>query len=112
MKYALILFSVIGLTYSFSACKKEKDSGAPGRVTFWTNNLSGHGGWMNVTVNGTSKQITINWPTLPDCPGTQGTASFELPPESYSYTVTDANGKVFFGNIIVFSDDCIGKQLD
>lgn len=112
MRYALILLSVISLTAGFSACKKEEDSGGPGRITFWTNNLSGHGGWMNVTINGEAKQITLNWPALPDCSNTQGTASFELPAETHTYTVTDANGQVFFGNVIVFSDDCFGKQLD
>lgn len=112
MRYALILLSVISIATCFSACDKKEDSDGPGRITFWTNNLNGHGGWMNVTVNGQSKQITLDWPALPDCTNTQGTASFELSPETHSYTVTDANGQVFFGNVLVYSDDCTGKQLD
>jgi len=78
MRYALVLLSVNSLASTLTTCKKEEDSDKPGRIPFFTNNLSAHGGWMNVTINGASQQITLNWPSLPDCSNTQGTASFEL----------------------------------
>lgn len=58
MRYALLL--VVSLWMTVSACTKDENSDEPGRITFFTNNLGGHGGWMNVTINGEAKQITLN----------------------------------------------------
>lgn len=112
MRIVLILIAILGSGTTFISCDKKEPSDAPGRVTFYTNNLNAHGGWMNVTINGEAKQLTLNWASLPNCENTQGTASFELSSETHSYSVTDAKGQVFFGNVAVFSDDCTGKQLD
>jgi len=110
-RYQTVLSFCIALTL-LSSCDKKEEEESNGSITFWTNNLSAHGGYMNVTIEGTSKPIILSWPSLPDCNNTQGTASFELASGTYSYTVTDGNSQFFYGLITVYANDCTGKQLD
>ncbi|MNU28487.1 hypothetical protein D3C71_169250 [compost metagenome] len=82
-RYQTVLSFCIALTL-LSSCDKKEEEGN-GSVTFWTNNLSAHGGYINVTIEGTSKPIILSSPSLPDCNNTQGTARFELASGTYSY---------------------------
>ncbi|RQO31122.1 hypothetical protein DBR32_10485 [Taibaiella sp. KBW10] len=111
MRNKRTIFLLVCLTFLLNSCDKQEPDGK-GRITFWTNDIGAHGGWMNVTIEGNAKQILLQWPSIPDCDNTQGTARFELESGIHAYSVTDANGQVTFGNVIVYKDQCTGKQLD
>ena len=110
-RYPSTFLSFCAALALLSSCDKKEETGT-GSITFWTNNLTAHGGYMNVTVEGTAQPITLSWPSLPDCNNTQGTARFELESGAYSYTVTDGNGQAFSGSVVVYANDRTGKQLD
>lgn len=109
---AIILF-LCQCSVSCSKDDEDKDTGkGNGTITFWTPNLEQHAGYINVAIDGTAHNITLSWPSLPDCKHTQGTAVFDLPAGTYNYTTTDGKGAVSSGSVNVFANDCFDHKIN
>lgn len=114
-KLNFLLFILFSSLYLCSCSKEDanKDQGkGKGTITFWTAKLEAHKGYINVVIDSLARNITLSWPSLPDCKNTQGTAVFELPAGTYNYSTTDGNGSVSFGSVNVFADDCFDHKID
>lgn len=83
-------------------------SSGSGQVVFWTNQ-DYMCGFITVTINGTSENISSYYYSAPDC-NAQGCATFSLPAGSYSYSAV-CSGYSMSGNVYVPANSCIRRQL-
>lgn len=95
--------------YDYDANDNDGSCTYTGSVTFW---MSTGSYYVDVTVNGSTKTISSNYASAPDC-GTSGCANFTLPSGSYSY---HAEEDTFFpaewnGTITVPKGGCQLLQL-
>jgi hypothetical protein len=81
---------------------------ANGQVVFWQAPSCGCG-ITNVTILGITKQITLDYSSIPSC-GDNGTATFTLKVGTYSYTATDGT-KTWNGNVTVSKNGCFKLQF-
>ena len=77
-------FLIMGAVFitAFSSCAKSN-----GKVTFWTQDTDGVG-YVTVTANGTTANITVDKTSTPTCDAT-GCATFSLAPGNYTYTAQE-----------------------
>lgn len=90
------------------ASKSFTVKAALGEIVFWQAPSCGCG-ITSVTINGVTKQITLDFNSTPTC-GDNGTATFTLPVGSYSFSATDGS-KTWNGNITVTKNTCNKMQL-
>jgi hypothetical protein len=104
------LYFVFLSSLTIVACtNKESDppSSTDGSIIFWTPNLEAHGGYVDVTINGLTRQITTNWTAAPpNCLSTNGVAYFNFDAGQYSYTTIDYFGFTSNGTVTVVANDC------
>jgi len=110
MKIKKLIFACMVLcSIAFPSCQKEKvkgctDSSATnfdskaeendgtckyeGTVTFWMDGSVTTNGEVDVVINGTSQQITLDLTSSPSC-GATGCATFKLAPGTYNFVAED-----------------------
>lgn len=81
---------------------------AVGQVVFWQAPACGCN-ITNVTIGSTTRQITLDFSSVPTC-GDNGTATFNLPIGTYSFSATDGT-KTWNGNITITKNNCSKLQL-
>ena len=82
---------------------------ATGKVTFWQAPSCGCG-TTDVTINGVTKQITLDFSSIPNC-DENGTASFTLKSGTYYYTASDGTIS-WSGNVTVPTNSCLTVELN
>jgi len=99
------------------SCKDEVINTQPasttGNIVFWTPNLAAHGGFVNVTINGTTRQIMVNYPSQPtNCLSNNGCAFFNLEKGTYNYATVDYFGFTSKGMITVVENNCSKQRIE
>ncbi len=110
------IFFLLLSTIILQACPGTKDDPKPsttGSIIFWTPNLAAHGGYVEITINGLTRQITANWTAPPpNCLSTNGNAYFNLEAGQYSYTTKDFFGFTSNGTATVVANDCNKNRIE
>lgn len=100
-------------TYStLSECQTACATQQPtGQVVFWeAQGAAGSCSATNVTINGTTRQITQFFSTAPSC-GASGSATFTLNPGTYNYSA-NCSGATINGTVTVSADQCSNIGLE
>ncbi len=97
--------------YNVSATDNDGSCQYNGSVTFWINSSMN---FVDVTVNGTNKTITVYYPGGGvDC-STSGCATYSLPTGTYSYYAEEQGSLLNYwsGNVTITKNGCATMLLN
>jgi len=95
---------------TLGACQAACGSQQLGQVVFWeTSATGGQCSATNVTIGGSTQQITQFSTTTPSC-GAAGCATFTLNPGTYNYSA-NCSGTTKTGSVTIYANQCSTVQL-
>lgn len=90
---------------TLGACQAACGSQQAGQVVFWENTSTyGPCSATNVTIGGSTQQITTTSSTTPSC-GATGCATFTLNPGTYNYSAS-CSGTTKTGSVTIYANQC------